>query len=130
MPSVPEASVVPLPCESESRSRRAGSGISLPIHFPFVRVARQDRAVAVDHGRASGLPAAVPRDCASSLSQAKLSAAANHGTDMASVVEHRIAKIDAGLAGDAPDLILADGEVTGLEGASKIAAVARRRSGR
>jgi len=48
----------------------------------------------------------------------------NHGTDMASVAEDRIAEIDGGLAGDAPDLILADGEVTGFEGAPKKGAVA------
>src|SRR4029434_4150674 len=47
----------------------------------------------------------------------------NHGTDMARVVKDRIAEIDAGLAADAPDLILADGEVTGLKSAPKIDAV-------
>src|SRR5262245_35771290 len=42
---------------------------------------------------------------------------------MAPVVKDRIAENDDGLAGDAPDLILANNEVTGLEDAPKINAV-------
>src|SRR5213594_1591490 len=48
----------------------------------------------------------------------------NHGTGMATVVEHRITEIEGGLAGDTTNLIVADGEVTRLEGAPKIDAVA------
>src|SRR5436309_13895786 len=43
---------------------------------------------------------------------------------MATVVEHRITEIEGGLAGDTTNLIVADGEVTRLEGAPKIDAVA------
>src|SRR5262249_8638425 len=45
-------------------------------------------------------------------------------SNLASVVEHRIAENESGLAGDAPDLILADREVTGLDGVPKIGAIA------
>ena len=123
MPSVPGASVVPLPLLSQNGVQDERLRHELANPFPLVRVARQDRAVAVDHGehcsrRQSCLPSQF-------VEPGQVERGENHRTDMARVVEHRIAEIDGGLAGDAPDLILADGEVTCFEGAPKIDAVAK-----
>ena len=90
---------------------------------PLVRVARQDRAVAVDHGEHRSRRQS--RLASQFVEPGQVERGENHRTDMARVVEHRIAEIDGGLAGDAPDLILADGEVTGLKGTPKINAVAK-----
>src|SRR5262249_26968653 len=91
--------------------------------FPLVRVARQDRAVAVDHGEQRSRPwSRLASQCAE---PGQVERGEDYGTDIAGVVEHRIAEINGGLAGDATDLILADGEVAGLEGAPKIDAVAK-----
>ena len=71
------------------------------------------------------VPGGSPACLASSLSQSKSSAAKTTARTWSSSSSDRIAEIDGGFVGDAPDLILADGEVTGLNGAPKIDPVAK-----
>ena len=111
---------VPLLSQNGFQDERLRHELANP--FPVVRVARQDRAVAVDHGEHRSRRQS--RLASQFVEPGQVERGENHGTDMARVVEDRIAEIDGGLAGDAPDLILADGEVTGLEGAPKKGAVA------
>ena len=65
------------------------------------------------------VPGGIPAWLASWLSQAKSSAAKTTARTWPALSSNRIAEIDGGLVGEAPDLILADGEVMGLEGARR-----------
>jgi hypothetical protein len=91
--------------------------------FPLVRVARQDRAVAVNHGEHCSRRQ--PRLPSQFVEPGQIERGENHRLDTARVIEHGITEINARLVGEAPDLIFADSEVTSLEGAAKIGAIAK-----